>query len=205
MASSRYIITLLIIVAISLLAGCNTKTFETKEELWSYLKNPENGYQQAKTINGVTYSLTFKPTDLLVKQELNSTYSKEDVESLRTKYRDYLYFILSISTNNQEILSKKVSNRAEFGAMVSQLAFGMGDKVNLITFNKDTLDLLDYVYPRMYGMSNSTDLLLVYKKNDDVLSQQSLRFTLEDLGLGSGEVGFNIDPEKILQQPSLSF
>ena len=47
--------------------------------------------------------------------------------------------------------------------MVNQLAFGMREKVHVYTQKKDTLEMLDYNYPRMYGMSPTTDILLIYK------------------------------------------
>ena len=188
-----------------LIASCGSKSFDSSEELWAYLSDTENGYHQEKEVNGIRCALTYKPTDLLVAQELGEGYTATDVQKLRKKYGEYLYFNLSLSANGQEILNQKVGNRAEFGAMVNQLAFGMGEKVNLISQGKDTIPLLDYVYPRMYGMGQSTDMLLVYKREKKAKAQDYLRFTLEDLGFGTGEIAFNLDTKKIQQQPRLNF
>jgi hypothetical protein len=188
-----------------LLTSCANKTFNNEQELWTYLKNPDNGYLQQKNINGYDFSLLYKPTDLLVAQELGENTSKERITALREKYQKQLYFTLSMSRNGKELLSTTPKNRQEFGAMVNQLAFGMGEKVHLFTQNKDTLELLDYNYPRMYGMSQSTTMLFVYPRDEKQLSEETLNFTIQDLGTYTGEVKFKIETDKIRNEPRLKF
>jgi hypothetical protein len=122
-----------------------------------------------------------------------------------------MYFTLSMSRNGKELLSTTPKNRQEFGAMVNQLAFGMRDKVHLFTQQKDTLEMLDYNYPRMYGMSQATTILFVFPRDEKYLkactepcrSDAFLNFTIEDLGTYSGEVKFKIAIEKINKEPTL--
>jgi hypothetical protein len=160
---------------------------------------------QQKNINGYDFSLLYKPTDLLVAQELGENTLKERITALREKYQKQLYFTLSMSRNGKELLSTTPKNRQEFGAMVNQLAFGMGEKVHLFTQNKDTLELLDYNYPRMYGMSQSTTMLFVYPRDEKQLSEETLNFTIQDLGTYTGEVKFKIETYKIRNEPRLKF
>lgn len=188
-----------------LLTSCANKTFNNEQELWTYLKNPDNGYLQQKNINGYDFSLLYKPTDLLVAQELGEDTSKEKKTALREKYQKQLYFTLSMSRNGKELLSTTPKNRQEFGAMVNQLAFGMQEKVHLFTQNKDTLELLDYNYPRMYGMSQSTTMLFVYPRDEKQLREETLNFTIQDLGTYTGEVKFKIETDKIRNEPRLKF
>jgi hypothetical protein len=188
-----------------LLTSCANKTFNNEQELWTYLKNPDNGYLQQKNINGYDFSLLYKPTDLLVAQELGENTSKERITALREKYQKQLYFTLSMSRNGKELLSTTPKNRQEFGAMVNQLAFGMREKVHLFTQKKDTLELLDYNYPRMYGMSQSTTMLFVYPRMDKYLKEETLNFTIQDLGTYTGEVKFKIETDKIRNEPRLKF
>lgn len=187
---------LLSIIAILFLCGCSSKSFETEQELWDYIKNPEHGYFQKKHINGYDFSLLYKPTDLLVQQELSDEMQGQQrvqkTKELREKYGKYLYFSLSMSSNGKELLSTTPKNRNEFGQMVNQLAFGMGSKVHLFTSKKDTLNLLDYNYPRMYGMGGATTMLFIYPKDQKYLDDEYLNFTIEDLGIYTGEVKFKI-------------
>ncbi|MCF6247509.1 MAG: hypothetical protein L3J69_09135 [Desulfobacula sp.] len=173
--------------------------------MWVYLKDPSSGYLLQKTINGIDFSIVQRPTDLLVKQELGDSIDTEKIRRLREKYSKYIYFNLSMSKNNQELLSTAPKNRNEFGAMVNQLAFGMGDKVHLYTQKKDTIELADFIYPRMYGMSRSTTIMFVYPRNKQQLQDDYLNFTIEDLGLYTGEVKFKIPIKTIINEPKLNF
>ena len=185
--------------------SCSNTSFDSKEKLWEYLRDIDNGYLHQKNVNGYDFSLLYKPTDLLVTQELSSSYTKEDVEKLRNKYKNYIYFTLSMSRDNKELLSATPKNRQEFGAMVNNLAFGMGEKVHVYTAKKDTLELLDYVYPRMYGMSRSTDMLFVYPRDEKYLQEEYINITIGDLGTYTGEVKFKIPTKKIKNEPKINF
>ncbi len=192
-------------IVIITLISCTQNTFETTDDMWKYLKDPAQEYVQTKTINGVDFSLVYKPTDLLVAQEATETTTKAALDSLRIKYRKYLYFNLSMSKNNQELLSSVAQNRQQFGGMVNQLAFGMEDRIHVFTPQKDTIPMADYIYPRMYGMSKATTLLLVYPRDKKLLEETYFNFTIEDLGMYTGEVKFKIPTEIIKKEPKLRF
>lgn len=185
--------------------SCNKNTFNTQEELLAFLNKEQNGYIHHKMVNGIDFTLLYKPTDLLIKQELGYNIQSDSIKSIRKRCNRYLYFSLSMSRNSQELLSSFAKNRGEFGAMVNQLAFGMEDKIHLFTQSKDTLGMVDYVYPRMYGMSRSTKILFVFEKSEDEFMGDYLNFTIEDFGINTGEVKFRIDAQKIKNQPKLTF
>lgn len=187
------------------LISCNNKTFETAEALWSYIKDTDNGYLQNKTVNGVEFSLLYKPTDLLVEQELVDYSEDSLIKRYRNKYKDFMYFTLSMAKNNRELLSNVAGNKQQFGAMVGELAFGMGQKVHLYTSQKDTITLTDYIYPRMYGMSGATTMLFVYPRNKKELEKEYLNFTIEDLGFYTGEVKFKVPTAIINEEPGIDF
>ena len=196
---------ILILILTIIFMSCSSKSFDDKEKLWKYLRDSENGYLHTKNVNGYDFSIVYKPTDLMVTQELGQEYTKEDVEKFRKKYKNYIYFTLSMSRDNKELLSSTPKNRQEFGAMVNNLAFGMGEKVHVYTTKKDTLELLDYVYPRMYGMSKSTDMLFVYPRDEKYLQDKYLNITVGDLGTYTGEVKFKILTQKIKNEPKINF
>ena len=189
-----------------LLCACGRPTFDTAEALQTYINDATHGYLKQKTVNDYQFLLLYRPTDLLVKQALEDDTTKPQVDSLRAKYGKYMYFNLSISKNGKEVLSTAPKNRAEFGAMVNRLAFGMHDKVHLFTSQRDTLELTDYVFPRMYGMSNATTMMFVYPRDQDAINSSTvLNFTVEDLDLFTGEVKFKIETGKIKMEPLLNF
>ena len=191
--------------ALLILISCSTNSFESKEALLEYITNPKNGYFFQKNVNGVDFSLLYRPTDLLVLQELGDKKGEPKIiDSLRSHYNKYLYFILSMSKNDQELLNSVAGDRQKFGAMVNELAFGMENKVHFYTEKKDTIPLTDFIYPRMYGMSRSTDILFVYSKSN-IPESKELNFTIEDLGFYTGETQFKIPYKKIEHQPQIDF
>ncbi len=193
------------IVLLLCIWGCSSKSFDSKEELWEYIRKEDHGYLQTKSVNGYDFSLLYKPTDLLVEQELGDDKTIDKVEDLRTKYRKYLYFTLSMSKDNKELLSVTPKSRQEFGAMVNELAFGMGKKVHLLSPKKDTLELLDYVYPRMYGMSRNTSMLFVYPRDEKFLKEDYLSVVIGDLGTYTGEVKFKVPTKLLNNEPRINF
>lgn len=190
---------------ILILFSCNHKTFGNETALLEYIKDESNGYTQHKTINDVDYTLMYRPTDMLVNQEMGDSINTEKIKALRAKYNKFMYFNLSMSQNNKELLSTVPKNRNEFGAMVNQLVFVMNEKVHVYTPSKDTLEMADFIYPRMYGMSRATTIMFVYPRDEKYLMEEYLNFTIQDLGLYTGEVKFKIPTDKLNNEPTISF
>lgn len=188
-----------------LLTSCGPKSFDTTEKLWDYIKNPKNEYLQQKTIKGIDFSLLYKPNDLLVNQELGGKKVDSLITKYRNKYKDYMYFTLSMSKNNHELLSHVARDKQRFGAMVNELAFGMNQKVYVYTPAKDTLPMTDFIYPRMYGMSGNTSILFVYPRRKKDLETEYLNFTIQDLGFYTGEVKFKVPTDIIKNTVKLKF
>ncbi|WP_223270781.1 hypothetical protein [Subsaximicrobium wynnwilliamsii] len=195
----------MVIAILAMHCGCQSSIYDNEESLLNYLKVESNGYVQHKTVNGVDFTLMYRPTDLLVKQEMGGMESTESIESLRKRYDKFLYFNLSMSRNNSELLNTEPKNKNQFTAMVNQLVFGMEEKVYLYTQKKDTIALADYIYPRMYGMTNATTIMFIYPKSEELLKQEYLTFVIQDLGLYTGEVKFKTELDLIINQPKLSF
>lgn len=195
----------LFLLLIVIVSSCGNKSFDTAEEMVTFISDEENEYCYKKEVNGVTYTLQYRPTDLLVQQELGDNASGKKVKQLREKYNKYLYFNLSMSLNGQELLSNVVRDKAQFGQMVNDLAFNMDQKVHLYTPEKDTLSMTDFVYPRMYGMTNATTILIVYPRDKQLLKEDELNFTIEDLGLNTGEVKFKIHTQPLKKEPQINY
>jgi hypothetical protein len=195
---------LLPFILLLFISSC-TKTFDTQEEMNNYIQNEDNGYHYKKTVANVDYVLQYRPTDLLVKQELGDDINPVKVEKFRKHYSQYLYFNLSMSKNNQELLNGVAQDKTKFGQMVNELAFGMEDKLHVYTPTKDTLALADFIYPRMYGMSSSTSIMIVYPRDPKYMNQDYLNFVIEDLGLETGDIKFKLDTKALINEPQLSF
>lgn len=195
---------LLLFVVIGVFS-CRSKTFDSADEMNKFVSEENNGYCYKKEVKGVIYTLQYRPTDLLVLQELGADALPVKVEQLRKKYENYLYFNLSMSLNNRELLSDLSQDRGQFGQMVSDLAFNMDQKIHLYTVEKDTIPIADFVYPRMYGISQATTIMVVYPRKKQYLNQKYLNFAVEDLGLDTGEVRFKVLTQPLTNEPLLNF
>tara|TARA_R110002072_G_scaffold7503_2_gene40921 strand:+ start:720021 stop:720629 length:609 start_codon:yes stop_codon:yes gene_type:complete len=189
-----------------LLTSCNSPSFSSKEEMLQHIKNPENGYYYEKTVNGIDFSLLYRPTDLIISQFLDadSTMTAVKRDSLRNHYGEYLYFNLSFSAKGRDILTSVPRNKNEYGALVNTFSFGMRDIVHLYTEDNDTLPLYDFNFPRMYGLSKATSVLLVYPK-PNITTNDHFFISIEDFGLQTGEVRFKLKKNIIENQPTLNF
>ncbi|MCL9807660.1 hypothetical protein NAT51_19210 [Flavobacterium amniphilum] len=195
---------ILLFLCVLFISSCG-KSFDSQEEMTAFITDEDNGYQYKKTVNGVDYTLQYRPTDLLVKQELSDKYTDKQVEDLRKQYGKYIYFNLSMSKNNQELLNGLARDKERFGQMVNDLAFGMEEKVHLFTPKKDTLAMADFIYPRMYGMTDATTLMIVYPRDEKFMQEEYLNFTIEDLGLDTGEIKFKVKTSELKDEPQLRF
>lgn len=187
-----------LILLILIISSCNEKHFDNSQELLTYINKKEHGYTQEKVIGGIKFKLLLKPTDLVAAQEIEDDMAKTGIDSIRRKYSHFIYFNLTISKNNKELLSAIPTDQAQFGALMNQISFDMSENIHLFDTKKDTFQMLDYIYPRMYGLSKSTSLLLIYEKNK-ISTTENLFLTIEEFGLNTGEVKFRI-PSELLKK-----
>jgi hypothetical protein len=205
--ASTYAKIFLLTTNVLILWSCNSKEFNNEEELLRFIKDKENGYTQHKITREVDFELMYRPTDLFAKREIESLQSESglSIDSIRNKYNSYIYFNLSISKRNKELLSVVPKNSSEFSVLSNKLSFGMGESIFLITAAKDTLEMVDYLYPKMYGVSQSTSMLFVFDRDESKLKNQKLNFIIKDLGLDTGEVNFKVENNILNKEPRLVF
>lgn len=174
----------------------------TPEELDIYIEDEANGLIKFVETGRSRVGVAYRPTDLLVHQDIVGTTTAEMIEAERKKYSPYLYFILSLSTDNREALH--AAEAMKYGDLVQTLSFRMGDYVTLTTDANDTIPVSDFVLNRTYGLSNSTDLLFVFDrmKAED---KEWVQFNLNECGLGIGNQHFRFKMDDIKSIPVVTF
>jgi len=174
---------ILILLSLYVFVSCQNRLV-TENELKEYVLEEDHKLIQKQERAGIDLSVSYRPTDLLAAQELRTKkdVSIAGVDSVRSKYRNYAYFVLNLSKGNKEVL-KQMSNFGSFSNTLQTLSFDMANKVNLTTSNQDTIPVADFIYPRLYGASQSTSLLFALinkklrqasiKKNESFLKKKS--------------------------------
>lgn len=166
-----------------------------KESLLAYLKKEENGLLQKKSIKGIDFTVMYQPSQLMAYRESSTAVDLN-------KYDEYLYFILSLSANGEEILNQ-MGNHARFSEMVSQLSFGMGEKIRLVTSTGNEIPLLDVHHARTYGMAGANQLMLIFKR-DETGEAEWIKLQLQDFGLNTGDVSFKFNINDLKKIPELN-
>lgn len=195
-----------IILSALLLLSASCRQPIKHDKLVEYIAKPSHGLKQADSTGRLKISVAYRPSAFLIEQELQAKpgYNQNTVDSLSAIYNKNLYFVLSMSYNGQEILTSFAGDAQKFSEMVNTLSFGMGGYVSLTTSGNDTLGLLDYAYPRAYGMSSGTDMLFAFE-NKIKPGVKTLFFNIADFGLGMGKKRFEFRVKDIKNVPSLEF
>lgn len=189
-----------------LLTGCVDHKHYSEADLQEYVLTEDNGLTKIYESGEAKIVVTYRPTDLLVAQELGnvSNYSIEEIQALRNKYGQYAYFILSISSGNKEALYSGNLAYEQFSNLVQNLAFRLDQYANLTTSASDTIPVADFVFPRTYGAGSATSLMAVFNKQDFTKSKW-VQFNLKEMGLGLGNRKFRFVTQDIESAPNIDF
>jgi len=181
------------------------KNYVTEKELKKYILDEKNGLRKSVQHGDYTVDAIYRPNDLLMLQEMGS--SKPDsslIKKLRGKYSSHYYFILSISKKGKEVVSPASMPYDEFSDLLQNVSFRMGEFVNITTAKQDTIALADFIYNRTFGMSSSSEILLVFDKKK-VTDTDWVQINLGELGLGIGTQNFRFEKEKLDEAPRIDF
>ena len=185
--------------------GCHVSEFDSAEGLTWYISCPENGLTKTSESNGIKVTVSCQPTDLLVFHEAgDSPIDTTVANSLRKKYSNYYYFVMSFSRNNEEVLHKLAGGMEQYSWLVQTLSFRMGDHVRLITSTGDTIRVSDFMLDRTYGLNKSTSVLFVFNK-EKANGRDWIQFNLDEFGLGIGNQHFRFYKQQIDEAPQIDF
>jgi hypothetical protein len=193
---------LLLIALLQLLPSCQRTMGKT--ELLGYLNDPENKLVLTDSAPGFIYKVYFKPSDLIAAQHLVKRDSTIRLDSLRKAHKEYLYFNLCVSYEGKDLFSQHIPE-ANFTELQKRVSFGLEQYVILSDEQYHSYKLVDYSYPRLYGMTNSTNILLVFK-NDAPEMADDYRLTIKDfITESSDQFIFTFHKTDIVKAPQLNF
>ena len=183
--------------------GCGNSAHLPPEKLSAFVVDEEHGLKKSAALGNVNIEVTYRPVDLLVYQEIGKqVVDAKEIENLRKKYNQYIYFILSLSNDSKEALHQ--TGGSQYSELVQTLSFRMNDYVTLTTAASDTIPVGDFMLNRTYGMSSSTDLLFVFSK-EKAIGQDWIQFNLNEFGLEVGNQRFRFSMKDIEEVPEVNF
>src|SRR5688500_7585768 len=86
--------------------SCNSPEYLSAEELSEFAYNNRN-LSKSIVSSEIQIRAIYKPTDLLVAQEIRNTENPTptEIQAARNKYSNHYYFILSFSQSGKEVLN----------------------------------------------------------------------------------------------------
>ena len=185
------------------LAACNPASVETAAELIAYTSDEEKGLLQKRQVGSLNVSLSYRPSDLMVVQHLQGKRAeKQEWQELAQHYGNYLYFVLSISQSGSDPLYGQ--GMEGYSDKLQRLAYQMPEYTYLTTAGSDTIYLADFNFPRLYGKTGSTQVLLAYER-EKIREADGFSLHLKELGLGTGNLSFEYKTKDIEKVPRLEF
>jgi hypothetical protein len=194
---------LLLAVPVVCFLSCNKPV--DKQTLISYVNDPDNGLKKEIQSGDYKISLTYKPTDLLVEQEIgnDTALTTETIEAKRKQFDAYHYFVLTMSAGEKDMLYSGAGG-TNYSEMVTKINFRLREYIYAIQDKKDTLVLADYYIPNLYGMGGKTQILLAFEKaKEEEQANKALAIKIKELGFGMGEQQFEFKEKDFVNIPSL--
>jgi hypothetical protein len=173
-------INILLLVLISVCTSCQ-KSFDTKEELATYIQSEKSGLSSNITRNSIRIALTYMP------YKIQFANHEEDDTLKRSKADSKRFFVLSLSKEGKEILSQL--NRAMYSNLTRVFSFSMVNNIFISTPAGQKGEADDCFFQPTYGMSNANELLVIFK-DDKVPKEGTFNVVVREFGLGLGELVF---------------
>lgn len=164
--------------------------------MMAFVKDEGNNLTQIVTYDDFKITTTYRPTDLIVKQQMDKATAKE-IDSLRNSYAPYLYFILSIEKNGKDMETSFAMDPGSFAEKISYLTSAFSANIILASSSKN-YSIIDFVYARSFGTGPSTFLLVFEKPNEE-----NFELLVEGHDLGFGKVKFSFSQRDLNRTPHL--
>lgn len=172
----------------------------------AYLANPAHRLTQTQDVNGATVTCNYRPTELLVSQELASQDADATplpLDSVRRTYAGKVYCTLALARNGAEIENGVIRDELAFGQALSYLSNGIAQDVFLRGAGRpDSVAALAATYPRQYGNTGRSTVLLVFAA-PQVDVQQGFTITYRDTHFGLGPIRFAFTAAALNDLPAL--
>lgn len=182
-----------------LAVACQPSEIEP-DDVASFILDESNGLTKKEFVGNIELSVTFKPVDLIILQDLDGARSnRNQVDSIRKKYSRYIYFNLNLSRGGKEI---SYDANGEVSDLIRTMAFDMGAHVSLTTDQHDIIPVNDFILNRTFGLSHSTDLLFAFDKEQ--IAGNWIQFNLKEFGLGIGNQKFRFSMTDIESMPKVN-
>ena len=169
------------------------------------MADPANGLIQTQEKDGITITCAYRPTPLLVLQDLAGASEPETTtsrDSLGRAYAGKTYCVLSFSRNGSEIENAFVTDPPAYQQVLTYLNTGMAADAYLATSSQDSVPALASMYLRQYGNTGRSTVLLVFNTSK-LQPEAGFHLTVQAQRLGLGTLRFPFTAHALAALPAL--
>jgi hypothetical protein len=186
---------------VALIFSCSNSTL-TEAELKAYVLNEENGLVKKSSRGDFQAEAYHRPNDLVIAQmAYDKSLTKDTLDSLRTAYSDFSYFVLHMSKNNREVESYFAYNPILYNEIVNYLN-GEIDQDMMLLHKSDTIKALQTIYSPALGSSNYTSVMAVFGTGIKQLPP-TIELVWNDTQLNTGVHRFLFNKSDLKNTPQL--
>jgi hypothetical protein len=186
------------------LYSCGRPEYLPADELQRYVLNKDNGLIKTVTSGSFEMQVTYRPTDLMVLQQVGTGQGRdasEKVRQARKKFGSYYYFVVRFSESGRDVVDPGARGLNGFSDLMQTISFRMAEYVRLSTPG-DTVAVADYAYDRTYGMGQGTEVLFVFDRSK-VVGQEWVELSVDEFGLGTGRQTVRFDVQDLENAPRI--
>lgn len=170
--------------------SCNPK-IKNKVDLLIYINNHKNGLMDTLKKSDVTAKVKWQPWQLIANR-LSTVKNKQIVNS--EMFSENLYFILSFSSKNKEVIRQLPFDK--YSEMVQVLSFRMSKFISAKPDEGISVAPAECLFQQTYGMTDANMLLIIFNKRD-LIGCKDLTISIKEFGLGIGNLKFRLNADKI--------
>lgn len=160
------------------------------DEYNRYINDCKNGYKQSKIIRDIELTILNKPSVLIGNND--------------SSYYKYLYFVVSYTSDNKDILSYQINSFQTYSERLKILSFDMNKRICIISDTKDTIPAIDVFFERTYGLSPQSEILVIFDKQKVIdATKKTFKVYVDDIGVGMGTQIFEYRKKTIVKTPKL--
>lgn len=177
-----------------------------KEEYLEWVRDPENGLYREEEIDGLTFSVFYKPLDYVILQELASSgVAIDSFASYKKQYEGLQYFTLTIkSSQDADLLKHAITSERNYYQRIDYCSFRMQNDLQLVQ-GSDTLACKLFHYERTYQVAPYTNFILAFEDNStpntSLVHDKTLVF--HDQAFGRGIVKLKLKANDLNKVPKL--
>jgi hypothetical protein len=170
----------------------------------AYLADPAHGLTHTVEVNGATVTCTYRPTDLLVQQDITNVPAATPAtrDSIARAYVGKTYCALTLSHTGQELESQFVNDPTTYQQVLTYLNTGLAADAFLVTTPHDSVAAAASMYVRQYGTTGHSTVLLVFDTHQ-FTPQHGFHLTLRGQYLGLGTLHFPFAAADLAALPPL--